>query len=460
MMHLQTPVPPTSGPPPPTTMNIIPTPSVAPLSQRFGDMPVIEDDPGIAALEREAVTKPRSLAVDSTKLFQPSKPHSAVGPKQEPQTSGLFGPSRFEGPSTSHPPPRFEIHADPRVMHSLQLSQYLRKMNALMAEASETDKSSDSIGVKRKLSANSSSPPAKVPALPPLPATLMAKVAVKKEISLPPFHPPPDEATLSPFAEGRWADSMSIPPSLSNAICRQLARKSVITLIAHAGFDNAAESVVDVLTDLLQSFLRQLTGNLADARDAKMTSGGSNFPDILEQVFTEMGVGTTKSLLRFYDSDAIRRHETLKCQAEAVTSQYRAMTSDEPEGLVKTETNTGDSKSWFAGAGSGIGHSAAEVKFDSTSVVKRETDIKDAKVPLASHSIAPGQMTTSDTTDYDADDDDVITEPSSVKSIFENEAGNSAGDATDSGYDLVASTLISLSSPPKSNKDVKKKKKP
>ena len=173
-----------------------------------------------------------------------------------------------------------------------------------------------------------------------------------------------------------------------------------------------------------------------------------------------MGVGTTKSLLRFYDSDVIRRHEALKRQAEAVTSQYRAMTSDEPEGHVKTETNAADSKSWFAGEGSGIRHSAAEVKFDSTSVVKRETDIKDAKVPLASHSIAPGQMTTSDTTDYDADDDDVITEPSSVKSIFENEAGNSAGDATDSGYDLVASTLISLSSPPKSNKDVKKKKKP
>lgn len=323
------------------------------------------------------------------------------------------------------------------------------------------DKTSDSVGTKRKLPASSSSPPAKVPTLPPLPAALMAKVAVKKEISMPPFHPLPDEETLSPFAEGRWDGPAAVPPGLSNTTCRQLARKSVVTLVAHAGFDNAADSAVDVLTDLLQSYLRQLTGNLADARDAQMTSSGSNFPDILEQVFTEMGVGTAKSLLRFYDSDVIRRHETLQRQADDVTAQYRALASDEAVDQVKTETNVDDSKAWFTGEGSGAGYTATDDKVDPATVVKRESDVKDAKdarLALASHSIVPRQTTTSDTTDYDADDDDVITEPSSVKSLFENEAGNSTGDAVDSGYDLVASTLISLSSPPKVNKDVKKKK--
>merc|ERR1712228_477208 len=92
-------------------------------------------------------------------------------------------------------------------------------------------------------------------------------------------------------------------------------------------------------------------------------------------------------------------------------------------------------------------------------VFKREFDDKETAVNQltlsAAHSIVPGQTsTTNDATDYDADDDDdVITEPSSVKSIFESDAAGNVvcdgggGVVADSGYDLVASTLISLASP-------------
>jgi len=490
-MHLQSSVPPTpSTPTPPVTMFSNPT-SVffRPFPSRWGDLPAIEDDPGIAALEREAVTKPRAMNVEPMKLFQPSQPlDKSAGPKQERKVSGLFSPAKQESedsPSTSQvPTPRFEVHADPRVIHSLQLNQYMRKMNSLIADASsDAEKAAETVGGKRKLTAASSSsstpPLAKIPPLPPLPAALTAKVVVKKERPFPPFDPPPAEETLSSFATGRWGQSSSssssnslssAPPTLTNTTCRQLARKSVITLIAHAGFDNAADSAVDVLTDMLQSYLHQLTSNLADGRDAEMTLGGSNFPDILEKVFTEMGVGSAKSLLRFYDADVVKQHETLQRQADALAAQYRAMTSGEVSSSsqdvrVKTEAGNADSKAWFA-TGGGLSSAATEDKNATESAVKREFDTKDAAktqmTTLAStHAIVPSQ-TTSDTTDYDADDDDVITEPSSVKSIFENDAGNSGGDGADSGYDLVASTLISLSSPgASSNKEVvvKKKKK-
>jgi len=469
-MHLQSSVPPTPSTPAPPVTGFSDTTSVffRPFPTRWGDLPTIDDDPGIAALERDTVTKPRLVAVESMKLYQPSKPSDdASRVKQERKVSGLFGPAKIE-PATLT---RFDVEADPRIIHSLQLSQYLRKLNALISDHanSNVDITPEAVGTKRKTSSSlpptpSSSTPKATP--PPLPASLDVKEVVKKEISCPPFHPPPAEETLSAFAQGRWSSTTtapSVPPVISNSACRQLVKKSVVTLVAHAGFDSASESAVDVLTDLLQSFLRQLTGNLADARDAEMTSGGSDFPDHLERVFTEMDVGSAKSLIRFYKRDVVHRHKQLRRQADEVSAQYRSLTSTESsDGHIKLEASSeisGDSKAWFGGDGEGVAkvEGRADVAAASAAFFKREMDAKEAAKNQSSfnaaHSIVPGQSsTTTDVTDYDADDDDVNTEPSSVKSIFENDAGD-VGDGTgsnvvaDSGFDLVASSLISIPSP-------------
>jgi len=494
-MHLQSSVPPTpSTPAPPVTM-FSDTTSVffRPFPTRWGDLPTIDDDPGIAALERDTVTKPRLMAVESMKLYQPCKPSDdAARLKQERKVSGLFGPTKNE-PSSLHDSSatltRFDVDADPKIIHSLQLSQYLRKMNTMISDHanSDGDKTPEAVGSKRKASSSlppTSSSPKVTP--PPLPASLDVK-EVKREIPCLPFHPPPAEETLSAFAQGRWSSTTtapSVPPVISNSTARQLVKKSVVTLVAHAGFDSASECAVDVLTDLLQSYLRQLTGNLADARDAEMTSDGSNFPDHLERVFTEMGVGSAKSLLRFYNRDVIYRHKQLRRQAEEVSAQYRTLTSTESsDGHTKLEASSeicGDSKAWFGGDNEGLAkvEGRADVTAASAAFFKREMDAKEAARNQSSfhaaHSIVPGQpLTTTDVTDYDADDDDVNTEPSSVKSIFENDTedvvcdGAGSNVVADSGFDLVASSLISIPSPSsqssikgdKSSSTKKKKKK-
>ena len=74
IMHLQSvpPTPTTTAPP----MNFLSNPpSAASLSSfpiRWGELPAIEDDPGIAALERETVTKLRPMTVEPAKPFQPT----------------------------------------------------------------------------------------------------------------------------------------------------------------------------------------------------------------------------------------------------------------------------------------------------------------------------------------------------------------------------------------------------
>ena len=218
--------------------------------------------------------------------------------------------------------------------------------------------------------------------------------------------------------------------------------------------------------DLLGVYLRQLTTNLSDARDAEATSGGCDFPDILEKVLTESGAGSARSLVRFYAKGVVARHKSLRHQCDALQNQYLTLTSsgDATTEAAAIETKTegggggGDSKDWFASGGSrGANARVATVdeKFDSATV-KFELNSKEriqgttltAAQTIApglgadrTHAIVPGMATSADPTDYDADDDDVRTEPSSVKSIFENDENGVAVD------DLVASTLIAIASP-------------
>jgi len=493
--------------------------SLAPSSARWGELPAFEDDPGIAALERETVTKVRPMTVEPIKLFQPTSSEGlGSSVKQERKVSGLFGPPKTEDESAqasaietspSLAPSRFSVHADPRIIHTLQLSQYAKKMNALIVEAhTQDDKSTtETVGGKKKLPPMSSSTPTvpkSPPPLPPLPAALEAK-KIKSEKSFP-FDSPPAEEDISAFASGRWSHSPSsssssstasppiaYPPSIAPQTCRQLLKKSVITLIAHSGYDNAAESAVELLADLLHSYLSQLTTNLSDIRDSEMTSGSLEFPDILERVFTEMGIGSAKTVVRFHEKNVVARHNALRQQCSSLETQYRELTTGGPavQASISSETtisaeglsqdHSDDSNAWFLideGGGSSAKGLGNEERFDASALVRdRSEGIASNKQSAASamstaaFAIAPGLVHTADSTDYDADDD-VITEPSSVKSGFENEnngvvvedgsgdggvVGGSGG-IEDSGFDLVASTLIRIESP-SSSKGAKKKKK-
>ena len=198
---------------------------------------------------------------------------------------------------------------------------------------------------------------------------------------------------------------------------------------------------------------------------------------------TESGAGSARSLVRFYAKDVVARHKSLRNQCDALQNQYLTLTSS-GEGATEAaavETKTegsglgGDSKDWFTSVGSGGTNArvaTVDEKFDA-STVKFESNSKEripatnltATQTIASglaadrtHPIMPGLTTSADPTDYDADDDEVRTEPSSVKSIFENDENGVAVD------DLVASTLIAIASPNSAknngaNAGAKKKKK-
>lgn len=87
---------------------------------------------------------------------------------------------------------------------------------------------------------------------------------------------------------------------LSWPSCRQLLYQSVATVLAHAGFESANESVLETLTDLVHEHYLRITRRLRVAVDREARLGASPFPDVVEQVFHEVGVGSVLALQRFW----------------------------------------------------------------------------------------------------------------------------------------------------------------
>lgn len=82
--------------------------------------------------------------------------------------------------------------------------------------------------------------------------------------------------------------------------CRQLLYQSVATVLAHVGFESANESVLETLTDLVHEHYLRITKLLRVAVDREACQGSTPFPDVVEQVFHEVGIGSVLALQRFW----------------------------------------------------------------------------------------------------------------------------------------------------------------
>lgn len=82
--------------------------------------------------------------------------------------------------------------------------------------------------------------------------------------------------------------------------CRQLLYQAVATILAHAGFECANESVLETLTDVAHEYCLKFTKLLRFAVDREARLGQTPFPDVMEQVFHEVGIGSVLSLQKFW----------------------------------------------------------------------------------------------------------------------------------------------------------------
>ncbi|KAG8226001.1 hypothetical protein J437_LFUL003060 [Ladona fulva] len=149
------------------------------------------------------------------------------------------------------------------------------------------------------------------------------------------------EKETSDFGEGEG----SPPVLLSPLLTRKVLRKVVATLLAHIGFETTTESVLEFLCDICHEYMQKMTRLMRIAADREVMTGSTGFPDIMERVFHEMGIGSVCTLHSFYQSRVIMYHARMKHTCQQLDEEYqllRRSLSKEEDGPIRTQTSEHD----------------------------------------------------------------------------------------------------------------------
>ncbi|XP_074065914.1 STAGA complex 65 subunit gamma [Macrotis lagotis] len=230
-------------------------------------------------------------------------------------------------PSANKPRPTtmLDIPSEPCSLttHTIQLIQHNRHLRSLIATA-QTQLQQQAEGIKTE----ESEPLPSCPASPPLPDDLLS---LDNKIGKMPFqirHSDPE----SDFYRGKGEPVTE----LSWNSCRQLLYQSVATILAHAGFECANESVLETLTDVAHEYCLKFTKLLRFAVDREAQLGQTPFPDVIEQVFHEVGIGSILSLQKFWQHRIKDYHSYMLQVSKQLSEEY--------EKIVNPEKATEDTK--------------------------------------------------------------------------------------------------------------------
>lgn len=230
-------------------------------------------------------------------------------------------------PSANRPRPTtmLDVPSEPcsLTIHTIQLIQHNRKLRGLIA-AAQGQNQQPVEGIK----VEESEPLPHPPPSPPLPDDLLPQDCKLPKLPFQLRHSDPE----SDFYRGRGEPVTE----LSYHSCRQLMYQSVATILAHAGFDTANESVLETLTDISHEYCLKFTKMLRFNADREARLGHTPFQDVMEQVFHEMGIGSVLSLQKFWQHRIKDYH--------AYMLQVSKQLSEEYEKLVHPERVSEDTK--------------------------------------------------------------------------------------------------------------------
>ncbi|NP_001089724.1 SPT7 like, STAGA complex gamma subunit isoform X1 [Xenopus laevis] len=230
-------------------------------------------------------------------------------------------------PSANKPRPTtmLDIPSEPcsLTIHTIQLIQHNRRLRGLITSA-QAQNQQQVEGMK----VEESEPLPHRPTSPTLPDDLLPQDCKVPKLPFQIRHSDPE----SEFYRGKGEPVTE----LSYHSCRQFMYQSVATILAHAGFESANESVLETLTDIAHEYCLKFTKMLRFNVDREARLGQTPFPDAMEQVFHEMGIGSVLSLQKFWQQ-RIKDYHTYMLQ---VSKQL----SEEYENIVHPERVSEDTK--------------------------------------------------------------------------------------------------------------------
>ncbi|XP_067000225.1 STAGA complex 65 subunit gamma [Anabrus simplex] len=223
----------------------------------------------------------------------------------------LYQPCGYQEPTKIELPAECSA-MDDTVLHTIKLLQYEKKMTALINHIQPQ---------MRKISDMSEVQDLKPPVFP--------EQVEKKPLHTLKYPFGYMEIKSSPFTRG---EPVSVPElNLTNT--RLILRKAVAALFAHVGYDTTTQAVLDTMTDIAEDFILKFVNLLRIAVDQELTSGSTSFPDPVERVFAEMGLGSMLSLHTFYQQRVLMYHQRVLNDCLWLATRYSQLT----ESTVKQE---------------------------------------------------------------------------------------------------------------------------
>lgn len=228
-------------------------------------------------------------------------------------------------PSAQRPRPTtmLDIPSEPcsLTIHTVQLCQHTRRLRGLLASAQAQAQGQTSTSSEVKSEEGDTNLPLRAPTPPAMPDDLLP---VDTKAPQQPFnlkHSDPE----SDFYKGKGEPVLELNwPS-----CRQLLYQSVATVLAHAGFESAQESVLETITDLVHEHYLKLTHLLRVAVDREARLGATAFPDVMEQVFHEVGIGSVVALQRFWQVRIKDYHNYMLQVSKELSEEYERLVNPE-----------------------------------------------------------------------------------------------------------------------------------
>eukprot|EP00088_Acartia_fossae_P018448 TRINITY_DN2066_c0_g1_i3.p1 TRINITY_DN2066_c0_g1~~TRINITY_DN2066_c0_g1_i3.p1 ORF type:complete len:448 (-),score=125.01 TRINITY_DN2066_c0_g1_i3:86-1429(-) len=253
---------------------------------------------GLGKAEREDLCKlPQIPILEGPKLYQP-----------QPQTQKV----------------RREYQTDPVVQNNIRLLQYKRQLLTVL-EALQQHKTSLQEGNGGAASgAQGDQPKEQLPPLPQAPVYPQLVPVTKPSKSN--NNPTSLPGSAQPFKEEPDVkpDIGSEKPELSRSEYLSLLRRAVIKISAHAGYTNANESALCVLTETAENYIQNIARKLRAELDRSLecNEDGNGWSDILEKVLVESGGGGVLQLQEYYENYVIKYNTRLLAQCRELEEMY------------------------------------------------------------------------------------------------------------------------------------------
>lgn len=129
-----------------------------------------------------------------------------------------------------------------------------------------------------------------------------------------------------PFSLGE----AEMSPEISSTVVKQILTKSIATMFAHIGYETTHSSVLNILVDVLSAFLKKIIYHFKIAQEDEENGQRDGFPNIVERVFVELGMGGVKGLHDYYQTRVMKYVSVLQKRCKELNKHYESLLIRKP----------------------------------------------------------------------------------------------------------------------------------